>query len=226
MGISYGQSAAGEKALSAAEARPPWEGDIPAIRREHLLDARLYADRWHMIDELGPAKLSSMAEVGVALGDFSKALIKRYDPDVFYAIDLFKLHEQEWLWDRRTVDLLEGKTHAEAYLLRMQAHRDRLAVRQGDGAGELAKLPDASLDLIYIDGSHHYADVARDGAVARKKIRPGGIVIFNDYILWSHLERMWYGIVPVVNDLVVNNGGKVLGLALQPNMYADIAIQM
>jgi hypothetical protein len=212
--------------MNSFDAQPPWDGDIPAIRPEHLMDARLYANRLHMIANIGPQKLASVAELGVALGGFSQPLIKRYDPDVFYAIDTFKLHEQEMIWGQETSKVFAGKTHAEAYLDRMHAYRDRVSIRQGDGAQELAGLPDASLDLIYIDGSHHYGDVVRDSAVACQKVRPGGILIFNDYIIWSHLERMWYGVVPVVNDLVVNKGGRILGFALQPNMYADIAIQM
>lgn len=214
------------EAASAAEDRPPWRDDIPALRREHLQDARLYADRWHMIDHLGPKKVGVVAELGVALGDFSKALIERYDPETFYAIDVFTLHQQERMWNQETAKLLEGKTHVEFYLHRMQAHRHRITVCEGDGAEQMNKLPDGSIDIIYVDGSHHYADVERDCSVACKKIKPQGLIIFNDYIVWSHLEKMWYGVVPVVNDLVVHKGAKVVALALHPNMYLDIAIQM
>ena len=211
--------------MNSQDNRPPWDA-IPALSREHLADARLYADRWHMIENLGPKKLGAVAELGVALGDFSKALIQRYEPDIFYAIDLFTLHEYPSLWDRSSASIFEGKTHADVYLDRMQAYRNRMSIRQGDGADELAKLPDASLDLIYVDGSHFYDNVVRDSAVSFRKIKPGGMIIFNDYIIWSHLENMWYGVIPVVNDLVVNKGGKVVAFALHPNMYADIAIRM
>jgi hypothetical protein len=212
--------------LSLSENRPPWDFDIPVIGREHLADARLFADRLHLIDSLGSRKAGAVAELGVAVGDFSKALIQRYDPKIFYAIDLFQLHELESLWGRKPAEIFGAKTHLEYYLDRMAPFRDRLQTCQGDSANETAKLADASIDVIYIDGSHHYADVKRDCAVAREKIKPGGLLIFNDYILWSHLERAWYGVVPVVNDLVVNKGGRIIGFALQSNMYADIAIQM
>src|SRR3569833_1304297 len=121
--------------------------------------------------------------------------------------------DQKSIFNQKSSEVFEGKTHVEYYLHRMTAYRDRIVICHSDGANELAKLPDASLDLIYIDGSHHYVDVTRDCAVAREKIKPGGILIFNDYIIWSHWERMWYGIVPVVNDLIVNGGGKVIGFA-------------
>jgi hypothetical protein len=178
-----------------------------------------------MIDEVAPRKATAIVELGVAVGDFSRELIKTCDPENFYAIDLFKLHEQEWIWGRKSAEIFGGKTHAQFYLDRLGDYADRVRLRQGDAAQELDKLDDASMDLIYIDASHHYADVVRDSAVAQRKVAPGGIIIFNDYILWSHMEKMWYGVVPVVNDLIVNKGANVLGLALQPNMYADIALQ-
>jgi len=212
--------------MSSKQDGAPGDDEILALGREHLSDARLYADRQHMIDSIGPEKLGSVAEIGVALGDFSTALIARYNPDIFYAIDIFTLHEYQKLWGQETAKLLQGRTHSEVYLDRMRPYLDRLAIRQGDGAEELGKLQDASLDLIYIDGSHHYTDVVRDSAAARKKIRPGGLLIFNDYIIWSHLEGIPYGVIPVVNDLVVNGGGRIVGFALHPNMYADIAIRM
>ncbi len=179
-----------------------------------------------MIDEIGPARANCVVELGVAVGDFSRALIKRYDPARFYAVDLFKLHELEWIWGQKSAEVFGCKTHVEFYLDRLQEFAGRIEIRQGDAAEELSKLADASIDVIYVDASHHYADVVRDSAVACKKLAPGGLIIFNDYILWSHLEHMWYGVVPVVNELVVNRGAKVLGLALQQNMYADIALRL
>jgi predicted O-methyltransferase YrrM len=39
-------------------------------------------------------------------------------------------------------------------------------------------------DFIYIDGSHHAADVLLDGLMAWKLLRPGGVMVFDDY-LWA-----------------------------------------
>jgi hypothetical protein len=209
-----------------SEVRPPWDGDIPALERQHLRDARLYSDRLHMIDSLGPANADAVVELGVAVGQFSRAMIQRYDPSKFYAIDTFKLHEVETLWGRTPRDFFKNKTHLEYYLDGLAAYSDRVIALQGDGAEQLAQIEDNSIDVIYIDGSHHYADVARDSEVAVRKVKRGGVIIFNDYILWSHRENMWYGVVSVVNHLVIDKGAQVLGLALHPDMYADIAIQL
>ena len=41
-----------------------------------------------------------------------------------------------------------------------------------------------SFDLIYIDGSHEAPDVLADAVLAFQLLRPGGVMIFDDY-LWS-----------------------------------------
>jgi predicted O-methyltransferase YrrM len=41
-------------------------------------------------------------------------------------------------------------------------------------------LADAQFDIVYIDGSHYYADVAHDIAAARRLVRDGGLVCGDD----------------------------------------------
>ena len=209
---------------NAHESRP-WLDDIPEIRPEHLRDARLYAHRWNMIRAIGPKKAGVVAEVGVAVGGFSRALIERFDPDIFWAIDTFALHTLDSLWGKPPGEVFGTQTHSEYYEACMHQFREKVHLLSGDGADALHSLHDGSVDLIYIDGSHHYADVKRDAKAAVAKIKDDGIIIFNDYVLFDIFAGTAYGIVPVVNDLVVNGGWKIIGFALQQNMFCDIAIQ-
>ncbi|MCM2511256.1 hypothetical protein ACVCIC_04940 [Burkholderia glumae] len=43
--------------------------------------------------------------------------------------------------------------------------------------------------------------------------------------MYDPFVKAEYGIVPVVNEMVVNQGWKVIGFALQKDMFCDIAIQ-
>jgi len=203
----------------------PWQGPIAKIRPEHLRDAVLFADRQHMIESIGPQKADAVAEVGVAVGGFSQSLIIRFNPSVFWAIDTFELHKAQNLWGGPPQAVFGERTHAEYYSAVMSKYGEKLRLLQGDGAQKLDTLEDESVDLIYIDGSHRYDDVKRDAYAAVKKIKHDGIIIFNDYVLLDGLTNFIFGVVPVVNDLVVNHGWKVIGFALQENMYCDIAIQ-
>lgn len=58
----------------------------------------------------------------------------------------------------------------------------------------------ASFDLIYIDGSHHGADVFFDAAMATELIRPGGLIIFDDFI--TNIKRNVYSLRVVVDAFV------------------------
>ncbi len=45
----------------------------------------------------------------------------------------------------------------------------------------LRRLPLESFDIIYIDGSHAVADVLEDAVLSFRLLKPGGILIFDDY---------------------------------------------
>ena len=47
----------------------------------------------------------------------------------------------------------------------------------------LRKLPFESYDLVYLDGSHMAADVLEDAVLSFPLLKPGGILIFDDYQL-------------------------------------------
>lgn len=65
----------------------------------------------------------------------------------------------------------------------------------------------------------------RDADLSKQKLKVDGILIFNDYIKYSHFDDSYFGVIPVVNNLVVNEGFEVLGFALQADMYCDVAIR-
>lgn len=199
--------------------------NYPLIAPNHVISARLYANRAEMVLALQQRlpRNPVVCEVGVALGDFSEFLLSALHPREFIGMDLFGLHELDMLWGRPTSEIFGGKTHAEFFKQRFAAHPVR--VFEGDSAAALASLPDASIDLIYIDGDHSYDGVKRDTAEALKKVKPDGLLIFNDYIMYDHLQHGEYGVVPAVNELVNDSDWRIVGYALQHSMFCDIALQ-
>lgn len=99
-----------------------------------------------------------------------------------------------------------------------------VTIHEGNSSSNLRKLSDHYFDWIYIDGDHELEGVEKDAAVALRKIKPDGILVFNDYTPWSILELSDYGVMPVVNSLC-NQGWKIVYFALHRQMYCDIAIQ-
>jgi hypothetical protein len=199
--------------------------NFPAISADHLWSAQLYANRFDLIRVIKERLPShpAVCEVGVALGDFSEFLLNTLEPSEFLGLDLFGLHELTELWGRPTKDIFKGRTHVQFYRERFASGPVR--VLEGDSAAALESLPDESVDLVYIDGDHSYEGVKADTAQAVRKVRPEGVIIFNDYIMYDHLQGGSYGVVPAVNELLAQSDWKIVGFALQHLMFCDIALQ-
>lgn len=65
--------------------------------------------------------------------------------------------------------------------LRISGHAAKVTKLKGPSDEVLPRLPRDSFDLIYVDGSHRATNVLMDGALAWQRVKPGGIVIFDDY---------------------------------------------
>lgn len=69
----------------------------------------------------------------------------------------------------------------------------RVVAQRGDSATILPGLPAASFDLIYIDGDHSAAAVYRDTLAAFRLLRPGGLLLWDDYF-WSDGDTVKQGV--------------------------------
>jgi hypothetical protein len=212
------------RATGGGDSPAPPPGDFPLLTGQHLDDARLFADRADMVRALAPSG-GVVAEVGVGLGDFSALLLEFTEPSSFVAIDTFQLHELPELWGRPTSEQFEGLTHAEFYRRRFAERAEQVVIEQGASWDALARYPDGHFDFVYVDAGHDYESVTADAAAAAAKTREGGLLIFNDYVMFDHMTASPYGVVQGVNELVVSTGWPVVGFALQHHMFCDIAVR-
>lgn len=183
--------------------------------------ARLYADRRDMVRHLSVQRGGAVCEIGVEFGDFSEYLINELSPAAFSAFDLFDLHlsglEKH---QARFLDL----THVEFYRQRFARYEIQFEAVVGDSAERLVEVLDATFDLVYVDGDHRLEGVRRDAEQAARIVKSNGIIVFNDYTLYDPFAKMPYGVVPVVNEMCLNEGWQVIGFALQSSMFCDIAL--
>jgi predicted O-methyltransferase YrrM len=98
-------------------------------------------------------------------------------------------------------------------------------VHDGDSVATLDAFPEGTFDWIYIDAQHTYEGVARDIVAARRAVKPGGLLVFNDYTPWSYVEMQPYGVVAAVNELCLDHGWEMVYLALPSHMYCDVAVR-
>ena len=208
--------------------------DVKPLRAVHMDEARLFADRYdlmrhiHKLQQSCGVKNPNILEIGVAVGDFSAFLVDEFSPAHFAAVDLFDLHESEIIWGMRTSDMFQGKTHGDFYAQKMASiYSGDLRIEQGLSADAIGRLPDNTYDIIYIDAGHAYENVLEDALVSLTKIRLGGFIVFNDYLMMDHLYGTPYGVVRAANELI-NDGNrlKVVGFGLNPQMFCDLAVRV
>jgi hypothetical protein len=199
------------------------------LDQKHVEGCRIFANRNLMIESLSPrVRGGTVAEIGVEYGFFSEFLIETLQPSAFHAYDLFHLDLQ---WDyghRKPRDILGTRTHRAFYEEKFshQIAAGTVELYEGDSSYHLMKQPDQSYDLIYIDGDHALGGVSKDVGAARLKIKPDGILLFNDYTMWDGTFRpaKVFGVVQCVNYLCVHHGWRMVAFALQRSMFCDVAL--
>lgn len=199
--------------------------DVPVeLKREHVLGARLFANRIDAI-EMWPNG-GHIAEVGVAFGDFSQAIIESARPKKFDAYDIFQMHDMEVIWGHPSDYYFKGKTHKEFYEKRFSdmMSSGSLRVFEGDGADEISGRDSQYYDVIYIDARHLYDEVLRDAKAAIPKLKPDGLLVFNDYTLYDPFLKTAYGVVQVVNELCASGDWHMAYFALERNMFCDVGL--
>jgi Methyltransferase domain len=210
--------------MTVHERYPDWP-EISTIGNEHLTDARLHANRKSMVASLPVLHGGKIAEIGVFKGAFSTFLIEELKPRQFFGFDSFAMHKRV---NRRGItgaQLFEGLTHRQYYERAMAKFRDIVVPVEGLTAHTLPAYTDRSFDLVYVDAGHSYAEVKVDAAFAAEMVSEAGFLVFNDYILVDPSNYIPYGVVPVVNDLVVNHGWIIVGFALEEYLFCDIALR-
>lgn len=198
--------------------------EYPALQKEHVEGARLFAERKEMAATLSGARNGKIAEIGVWRGAFSRYLLEELAPRQFYAFDVFDGHTVTD-WNGQTgVELFDGMHHRAFYEREIAPWKNAVTLVEGSSLETLKDYTDQSFDMVYIDGNHAYDFVRSDANFAARMIKHDGVLIFNDYMLIDH-NIAFYGIVPVVNHMIVNEGWHLIGYSLNHGLYCDVALQ-
>jgi Methyltransferase domain len=202
---------------------PP--ADYPALAAVHVRDATLFASREDMVGALPVAAGGEIGEMGVAQGDFSQFLLDRLKPARLVAFDTFTMHEYPYAWGPAAAALFDGETHLDFYRRRFSERGAQVVIERGWSHVGLARYPDRSFDLICLPSGHAYEIVQREIELAKEKLKHDGILWCAGYMAFDHLNNETCGVVQAVNELVVGEGWRVFGLALQKDMFCDIAVR-
>jgi len=200
-------------------------GSAPILPMELLRNARVLPERADILRYL--PKNIVLAEVGVALGDFTERILETCEIRHFYAIDIFTLHQYPETWGGRVGRELGGLDHRSYYERRFAEPiaAGRMTVLEGPSHRRLEDLDDASVDVFYVDADHSYESVKTELAIIRRKIVPGGIIILDDYTMFDQFRMVPYGVVQAAHEFMIEERWEMIFLALHPDMFCDIAIR-
>ena len=138
-------------------------------------------------------KRSAGAEIGVWKGSFSRLLIETLNPRTLYLIDPWRLSSQDRPVLPRSKDGTSLNIRGET--ITSQADLDEIYLSVQHELGGLPgtnviratsleaadKVPNGSLDWVYLDGSHYYEDVKNDLSAWTPKLIKSGIMCGDDY---------------------------------------------
>lgn len=170
-----------------------------------LEGCEVLSNRLALIDLLGKGGI--IAEIGVDRGDFSLELLNRCAP--------LKLH----LFDMDIARLVNPVILSE-----LENGGSRVKTHVGDSGLNMSRMPDKYFDVIYIDGDHRYEGVKRDIEASVPKLKHSGVLIFNDYSVWSPASMFHCGVARAVHEFCLNEPWKFRYIALQPMMYNDVML--
>jgi predicted O-methyltransferase YrrM len=191
--------------LQFRAAKGRYHNPAPELPGEKLEGCELLPNRYALLDKVPQG--GAMAEIGVDRGDFSLEILTRCKPD--------KLH----LFDIDIARLVNPEIRAE-----LASEDSRLKTHIGDSSTNLGKMPDGYFDLVYVDGDHDYKGVVKDIEAVLPKMKPGGILIFNDYTVWSASSMYHCGVARAVNELCLAHPWKFRYMSLQSMMYNDVML--
>src|SRR5215469_9286465 len=208
----------------AAIAAGFWNDDYPTLEAKHLDNPRLFANRKDLISGMRSVEGGVIAEVGVAHGLLSEYLLNELRPRKFVAFDTFTMHESDTYCNVPTNILFNNMRHLDYYRQKFADRGSQVVIEVGRSNLNLAKYPDKSFDLIFIDADHSYEGVKQDANLAKEKVTDNGVIVFNNYVAFDFFMGERYGVIRAVNELIINSDWRVCGLSLQTAMYCDIAI--
>jgi hypothetical protein len=193
---------ADELAFKASSSGGYVAGARPLLPR-HVETCRVVHCREALLDVV--PKGGAVAEIGVEAGYFARTIVQRCKPREYHGFDLC--------------------TSQVRFDLFPTLKAQHIHFHNGPSAAMLAEFPDAFFDMIYVDGDHSYRGALSDAQVAVTKLAPNGLLVFNDYLTWSPLDRTEYGVMRVVSKLCHEHDFVFAAMALHPVGYHDVALK-
>ena len=128
-------------------------------------------------------KFTTGAEIGVQRGDHSLQLLTAWERcQQFYLVDLWGYQENYVDPANQPQDAQDAIFRTAQAKLQPWTNKNVTTFYRMKSTQAAEKIPDQSLDFVYVDARHDYCGVLEDLEAYYPKIRPGGIVSGHDFL--------------------------------------------
>jgi hypothetical protein len=121
----------------------------------------------------------SMAEIGVARGDFALTVLSQWQGKRYHMIDPWAPQDPEVYRETQRSEEEQAYFHARCMIISVDDPRVHLFRALSEDAAP--RFQDGELDCVYIDGNHSYRAVMADCDAWWPKVRIGGIMGGHDF---------------------------------------------
>jgi len=154
-------------------------------------------------------KGGEVAEIGVALGEFSQVILANAAPRKLHLIDPWAHQDRaDYRYDPNNADEVEQARRYQSVLARFAAQilSQQVEVHQAYSQDIAASFTPGQFDWIYVDGLHSYDGVSSDLRHYKDKVKPEGLIIGHNYTNHIGAQEMNFGVIEAVNDFAAAEG--------------------
>lgn len=140
-------------------------------------------------------KNSIGAEIGIFKGEFSKLILEKITPKLFYMVDPWEGNIVSGDKNGENIISIQGESYYINHILPEFGFLPNTKILR-HYSDIINIFPDNYLDWIYIDAEHSYFNVKNDLYNCFSKIKKGGVISGHDYN-----NNMFPGVVRAVTEL-------------------------
>jgi predicted O-methyltransferase YrrM len=172
----------------------------PHVPQALLEGAQLLCDRVELLRRLPRGGI--VAELGTETGGFAARILEVCEPAHLDVVDVD--------FSRCRDDVLANPA--------VTAHRMLTTAF-------LSACDDDRYDWIYVDADHGYRAVRADIEAARSKVKPGGLLVFNDFARIIRPGLGAFGVHQAVTEFIAEHRWPVVFFAMHGEALYDIAVR-
>lgn len=156
-----------------------------------------------------------VAEIGVALGEYSEHILKTARPKRLHLIDSWCFQDDEKY--KKDGHNMSERAQSDRYQMVLDRFAEEITVggvkvHRAFSTEAVESFEDAYFDWIYLDANHTYEAVLQDLQLYLPKVKADGFICGHDYTNWPPARKMMFGVIEAVNDFVAANDLELLVL--------------